>query len=491
MQPIYTTADIRQIESAALANGATDLMDRAGLAAAELARKLLPDGAAKILVLAGPGNNGGDALVVARHLLRWWFNVEVVFFGEEKKLPSDAAQAHKKFLAVGGKFLATLPEEIDHDLIIDGIFGLGLSRDTPSYYIKLFNLINDLNIIVLSLDIPSGIDADTGVIRGAALRATHTISFIAHKPGLLTLDGPDYAGQLHLADLQLEAKKLCPPQGYLLDQKTISGFLKPRPRNSHKGTFGSVGIIGGAQGMAGAALLVARASLKLGAGKVFVSMLAENIAQMDIFQPELMWRAPEDLLLSKEVTALAIGCGMGDSDFARILLRRAIALSLPLLIDADALNILGADDSLLQAVNSRAASTILTPHPAEAARLLKISTKEIQQNRVAAANELAKKFNAFVVLKGNGSICATPNGHWFINPTGNSGMASAGMGDVLSGIIVALLAQGLDAEQALLLGVYLHGAAADACVENGIGPVGLIATEVTDSARNLLNSWIQ
>ena len=490
MQPLYTTADIRKIESSVVAAGASDLMERAGLAAAELARTLLPDDATKILVLAGPGNNGGDAFVVARLLLGWWLKVDVVFFGDEKKLPPDAAEAHKKLLRAGGKTLTELPKNIHHGLIIDGIFGIGLSRDVTSKYVKLFNKINSLHNIVLALDIPSGIDADSGAIRGAAIRATHTISFIAHKPGLLTLDGPDYAGQLHLADLQLNLIKCCAPRGHLLDQATVAAFLQPRTRNSHKGRYGSVGIIGGAHGMAGAALLAARAALKLGAGKVFVGMLAEGMAQLDMAQPELMWRAPEALLQAQELSALAIGCGMGNSDFARILLKRAMALAIPLVIDADALNLIASDASLQSEIKMRTAPTIITPHPAEAARLLGKSTADIQQNRLLSAIELAHLFNAYVVLKGCGSICAMPDGRWFINPTGNPGMASAGMGDVLSGMMAALLAQGLDAGKALLLGVYLHGAAADECVKNGIGPIGLTASEVTGSARNLLNNWI-
>jgi ADP-dependent NAD(P)H-hydrate dehydratase / NAD(P)H-hydrate epimerase len=489
-QPIYITAEIHKIESNAVANGAHDLMERAGLAAAELARKLLPDGATRILVLAGPGNNGGDAFVVARHLLHWWFKVEVMFIGDEKKLPPDAAVAHKKFLATGGELLTALPTNTDFDLIIDGIFGIGLSRDVSPEYNNLLNIINELHCIVLSLDIPSGIDADTGEIRGAAICASHTISFIALKPGLLTLDGPDHAGQLHIASLQLDAKKLREPRGHLLEQKAVASFLTPRPRNSHKGTYGSVGIIGGEQGMAGAALLAARAALMLGAGKVFIGMLAEGVTQLDVTQPELMWRAPEVLLQNSGLTALSIGCGMGQSDFARILLKRAIALPITQVIDADALNLIASDELLQTALKSRQAPTIITPHPAEAARLLNKSTTEIQKNRVRSAQELANHFNTFVVLKGYGSICAAPDGRWFINPTGNAGMASAGMGDVLSGIIAALLAQGLDAEQALLLGVYLHGAAADQCVNEGVGPVGLTASEVSDTARSLLNRWV-
>ncbi|MGB8856356.1 MAG: NAD(P)H-hydrate dehydratase [Burkholderiales bacterium] len=490
MQPVYITADIRRIESAAVADGVSDLMERAGLAAAEFAQTLLPEGASKIIVLAGPGNNGGDAFVVARHLLGWWFKVELVFFGQQEKLPPDAAVAREKYVAAGGKILTNLPTNSKPDLIIDGIFGIGLTRNVTPDYVDLFNIINKLNVSVFALDIPSGIDADNGSVKGAAIRASHTMSFIAIKPGLLTLDGPDHAGKVRIAGLGLDAKKQLPPGGHVLDQKTVGAFLRQRARNSHKGTYGSVGIIGGAPGMVGAPILAARAAQKLGAGRVFVGMLAEGVAQLDIAQPELMWRAPEELLQSDEANVLAIGCGMGQSDFARILLQRAIQSPTPLVIDADALNSIGADPALQTTLKNRTAPTIITPHPAEAARLLKKSTIDIQYNRLQAALTLARQFNAHVVLKGCGSVCAAPDGRWFINPSGNAGMASAGMGDVLSGMIAAFMAQRVSAEQALLLAVYLHGAAADACVTNGIGPLGLMASEVTESARHLLNSWV-
>jgi ADP-dependent NAD(P)H-hydrate dehydratase / NAD(P)H-hydrate epimerase len=490
MQPIYTTADIRRIESIALANSANDLMERAGLAAAELARTLLPDGATKILVLAGPGNNGGDAFVAARHLLQSWLKVDVFFIGDEKKLPPDAANAYQKFIAVGGKTVKAIPANTPYDLVIDGLFGIGLARNVAPEYEKIFNIINKLKNIILALDVPSGIDADTGAIRGAAIKATHTMTFIGLKPGLLTLDGPDHAGECHVADLQLDTNTLLEPSGYLLDQQTVASFLPLRPRNVHKGHFGNVGVVGGAAGMAGAALLAARAALKLGAGKVFIGMMAQDISPLDVSQPELMWRAPEVLLQNDELDVIAIGCGMGDSEFAQALLRRAIVLPVPLVIDADALNLIASDESFQAGIKSRTTPTIITPHPAEAARLLQAATPQIQSDRLAAALQLAKQFNACVVLKGSGSVCATQDGRWFINPTGNAGMASAGMGDVLTGMIAALLAQGLDAEKAMLLGVYLHGAAADACVKNGIGPVGLTASDVTDSARKLLNQWV-
>lgn len=490
MQPVYITADIRRIEFAAVADGASDLMERAGLAAAEFAQTLLPQGASRIMVLAGPGNNGGDAFVVARHLLSWWFNVELVLLGQQETLPPDAAVAREKYIAAGGRILTDLPAKSNPDLIIDGVFGIGLTREVTPEFISLFNIINKLNASVLALDIPSGIDADSGTVRGAAIRANHTMSFIAYKPGLLTLDGPDYAGKVRVAGLGLDAEKHLPPGGHLLDQKTVAAFLCQRARNSHKGTYGSVGIIGGVAGMIGAPILAARAAQKLGAGKVFVGILAEGVALLDIVQPELMWRAPEELLQSDEADVLAIGCGMGQSDFARILLQRAIQSPKPLVIDADALNSIAADPELQSTLKNRTAPTIITPHPAEAARLLKKSTMDVQHNRLQAALTLARQFNAHVVLKGCGSICAAPDGRWFINPSGNAGMASAGMGDVLSGMIAAFMAQQVSAEQALLLAVYLHGAAADACVANGIGPLGLMAGEVTDSARYLLNNWV-
>jgi hydroxyethylthiazole kinase-like uncharacterized protein yjeF len=262
--------------------------------------------------------------------------------------------------------------------------------------------------------------------------------------------------------------------------------LPLRRRNSHKGTFGNVGLIGGAPGMVGAALLAGRAALKLGAGRVFVGLFTDSLA-VDLLQPELMLRSAQDLLKMEGLDCIAVGPGLGDSQAAQHALAAALGHKAPLVLDADALNLIASHAKLQKSLTSRTSASILTPHPAEAARLLATSTDKIQYDRIAAARTLSSRFNAAVVLKGNGSICALKNGDWYLNTSGNPGMAAAGMGDVLTGIIASLTAQGGDPDLALLAGVHLHGLAADRLVGAGIGPAGLTASEVTDAGRKLLN----
>ncbi|BAN35286.1 carbohydrate kinase [Sulfuricella denitrificans skB26] len=487
--PIYFSHEIRQLEQLARESGISDLMERAGMAAAELARELLA-GKTSVLVIAGPGNNGGDALVAARHLKAWWFKVNIVFIGETAKLPPDAANALQAWLAIGGELLDAIPADGKWDMVIDGLFGIGLARELSGRYLELVREINRMNLPVLALDIPSGLDADAGQTFRAAIHASHTLSFIALKPGLLTAYGPDYCGQIHVDTLELDAPALLKPNGWLLEKTEVAAALKPRPRNSHKGMLGSVGILGGASAMCGAALLAGRAALKLGAGRVYAALLADAAPAVDIGQPELMLCAPEKLFQLDHLNCLAVGPGLGQSPQAVQLLRQALETELPLVLDADALNLLAIHDDMQELTKSRKGSTILTPHSAEAARLLSSTTHDIQQERVHSATLIAQRLNCLVVLKGAGSICATPKGEWFVNPTGNPGMSSAGMGDVLSGMIAALIAQRLTPQSALLLAVYLHGAAADDWVEQGVGPIGLTATEVADAARMLLNRWI-
>lgn len=487
--PIFFSHELRQLEQIARNNGITDLMERAGLAAAELARELLA-GKTSVLVIAGPGNNGGDALVAARHLKAWWFKVTVVFTGEAAKLPTDADHAMQAWREAGGELLDAIPADGKWDLVIDGLFGIGLARELSGRYLELVREINRMNLPVLALDIPSGLDADAGQTFGAAVRASRTLTFIALKPGLLTASGPDYCGQIHVDTLGLDATALLQPTGWLLDEGEVAAALKPRPRNSHKGLHGSVGILGGAPSMCGAALLAGRAALKLGAGRVYTALLAEAAPAVDMGQPELMLCMPEKLFQLDHLNCLAVGPGLGLSPQAVQWLRQALETELPLVLDADALNLLSTHDDLRELAKNRQGGTILTPHSAEAARLLSSTTHDIQQERVQSAILIAQRFNSLVVLKGAGSICATPSGEWFVNPTGNPGMSSAGMGDVLSGMIAALIAQRLKPLDALLLAVYLHGAAADDLVEQGIGPIGLTASEVTEAARKLLNRWI-
>lgn len=486
--PILLTADLRRVEQSALSGRKpAPLMERAGLAAAELARTLAGDSGKPVLVLAGPGNNGGDALVVARHLKQWWYKVSVVCTGNPQQYSADAAAALQAWRKAGGELISEIPAAQDWALVIDGLFGIGLKRELDAAYAALVDQVNALDVPVLALDIPSGLDADSGRAPGRAVQADHTLTFIALKPGLLTLDGPDHCGVLHVADLGLGAEVDAASHGVLIGDGVLTHLLPPRPRNSHKGTYGSAGLIGGGHGMVGAVLLAARAALKCGAGRVYAGLIAGNAPLLDLLQPELMLRPVDAVLRLDQLSALAIGPGLGDTPNAAEYLDWALESAVPLVIDADALNQIAATAALKIKLKQIVTSKILTPHPAEAARLLGCPTDKVQQDRVAAALQLAREFNAGVVLKGAGSICAWPDGHWAINTSGNPGMAAAGMGDVLTGIITALLAQGVDERHALTAGVYLHGAAADQLLNQGHGPIGLTASEIIDAARAILN----
>ncbi|HYC15194.1 MAG TPA: NAD(P)H-hydrate dehydratase [Stellaceae bacterium] len=483
--PIYTTPAIREIEARA---GASNLMERAGEAAAELARGLCGDTARSILVVAGPGNNGGDAFEAAAHLKRWFFRVAVVFAGDRAKLPRDAQAALAKWQGADGTLLDAIPAGGRFDLAIDGLFGIGLKRPLEGKYAAIVEQVNALRAPVLALDIPSGIDADTGAVMGRAVRAQHTITFIAYKPGQLTLDGPDHCGEIRVAPLGLDPPALLEPEGALLDADILAAAVAPRPRNFHKGQAGSVGILGGAAGMVGAAVIAGRAALRCGAGRVYLGMLAPRPPGVDAANPELMLREPRALFERGLLEVLVAGPGMGRSGTAAKALRAALAAPVPLVLDADALNLIAADRALAAATAKRTAPTIITPHPAEAARLLGKTTGRVQADRIAAARELAARYRSLALLKGNGSVIAEARGRFWINPSGNPGMASAGMGDALAGIVAALCAQGAAPLPALLAGTWLHGAAADALAASGAGPVGLTASEVIDSARALMNA---
>src|SRR6266853_199915 len=484
--PVYATQAIRKLEElAAPASGM--LMERAGLAAAEYARGICGDTAKSVLVIAGPGNNGGDAFEVAAHLKRWFFRVRLVFSGERDHLSKDARAALAKWEAEGGGLEKDIPGDARFDLAVDGLFGTGLARPLAETHVTLVEKLNTLGVPILALDIPSGIDADTGAVLGRAVRASHTLTFIAHKPGLLTLDGPDHCGELKLHTLGLDPARLLEPEGMLLDADILDRAITPRPRNFHKGQAGSIGILGGAEGMVGAAVIAGRAALKCGAGRVHLGLLTARPPYVDPAQPELMLRKPKELFAQGFVNVLVAGPGMGKSKAAMANLRAALKSPVPLVLDADALNLIAASHALAASLAKRRAATILTPHPAEAGRLLGITTAGVQADRVASARAIAQRYRSWVVLKGNGSVIAAPGGKFWINPSGNPGMASAGMGDALSGIVAALVAQGAEPLHALLAGVYLHGAAADALVASGTGPAGITASEMIDRARTLLN----
>lgn len=478
---ILLNDDLRAIESK---NATIDppLMQRAGVAAASVAREMLHPQSKPPLIIAGPGNNGGDAFVVAQQLLENRIHPTVLFDSAPECLPEDARHAYENWIKAGGHCITAFPDD-DFGLIVDGLFGIGLKRPISGNHAQWIDQVNIKACPVLSLDVPSGLNAETGIANGPCIRATRTATFIALKPGLLTADGPDLCGEITLCELGLNIQKA---GGQVITLQTFRHALQPRLRNSHKGNFGSAVIVGGSPGMTGAALLAGRTALKLGAGRVYLGMLDD--LRIDPEYPELMIRPPDEAL--GFATAIGIGPGLGQSDNATELLSRTLDRALPLVIDADALNLLAQDPTLQRKLAVRPASTFLTPHPTEAARLLGTTTGQIQMNRLHAARELAQRFKTHVILKGCGTIITAIDGRWFINTSGNPALASAGAGDVLTGILTALLAQGCTPVEAALCSVHLHGAAADTCVAAGQGPIGLTAGELINPARQLLNRWI-
>jgi ADP-dependent NAD(P)H-hydrate dehydratase / NAD(P)H-hydrate epimerase len=486
--PVYRTAELRVVEAAA---SALPLMERAGAAAAEVARELVGARGGRVLVLAGPGNNGGDGFVVARLLRQWFFDVATLFRGDAARLPPDAAAAHRAYVAAGGTAATELDRSWRGDLIVDGLYGIGLKRALSADDAALVEWANTSGVPILALDLPSGLDADTGAVTGATVQASATATFIALKPGLLTADGVDRCGRISVHELGLDPEAIAPAKGHRLDWSALAAalpdVLRRRSRNVHKGTFGTLGVVGGADGMVGAPLLAGRAALHAGAGKVWVGFVAADRPAVDWGQPELMCRNAADVMAAGP-DALAVGPGLGTRDRAAELLARAVATDVPMVLDADALNLIAQDAGMATALRVRKAATLATPHPAEAARLLATTPAVVQADRLGAALALASMLNAAVVVKGAGSVLAYPDGTWDVNASGNPGLASAGTGDVLTGFAGAFLAQGIDARSALRLAVCLHGAAADACVAAGNGPLGLTAAELAPAARALLNA---
>lgn len=496
---VYDLQAIRQAEMAACASlPAGSLMRAAGQAAAALAPQLLCAPAGPVLVLAGPGNNGGDACETA-HLLAAAGHVVTLLLctGPERYSP-EATDSLRRAQASRVR-IATLEDwpqlqQNSWALVIDGLFGIGLSRAISGALADLIRQLNQLSqqqkIPALALDVPSGLNADSGQIvgdGGVAVRASHTISFIGDKPGLHTGAGRDLAGRVSVAGLDLPAQ-LLPPSGMTLnDPRLFAAALQPRLHDSHKGSYGDVLILGGAAGMSGAAILAGRSALYGGAGRVYLGCLGTPPAY-DALHPELMCGKAADLPLHDGV--LVIGPGMGQSRAAAHLLTRALRSVAAMVIDADALNLIAREPNLQQLLSQRSAATLLTPHPLEAARLLGVGSREVQHARLQVARQLAQKFNATIVLKGSGSVICRPDGQLSINPTGNPALASAGTGDVLAGLCGALLAQKMPVWDAANTATWVHGRAADQLVGQGIGPIGLCASELLPAIRTCLNRLI-
>ena len=454
--PLFMAADVRAVERQWLASHPdAPLMEKAGAAAAALAGALADESGEPVLILAGPGNNGGDALVAARRLTEQGCRVIVVSRADAARLPPDAARAWEAWRESGGSIQADIPPAQRFSLVVDGLFGVGLTRDVTGEEARWIARVNDWVCPKLALDVPSGLDSDSGRVRGCALRADHTLTFLGLKPGLLTADGPDYTGEILLDPLGVDPAGLAATAGIALTQLENRHHLPARAHNSHKGRYGHVGIIGGAAGMVGACLIAGRAALQQGAGSITLGMLDDRVV-VDYGEPRLMFSAPENLLATP-LSVLAIGPGLGQSPRAHALLETALAAPCPLVLDADALNLLAGDSDLASQAARRSHPTLLTPHPGEAARLLGVTGVEIQANRIEFACHLVTQYRAHVALKGAGTVMAHPGGRYAINTSGGPWLAQAGSGDRLTGMLAALLGQGMAAGDALEAAVWLHG----------------------------------
>ncbi|ALK97259.1 sugar kinase [Massilia sp. WF1] len=489
---LYSCDQIRAIERAAQARLTPgDLMERAGQAATAFALELLDgDAAGAVLVLAGPGNNGGDGLELAASLARRGADVEVLHLAGERAPSFEAGRALQRARDAGARFVDEIPAGRPWRLVVDALFGIGLARPLAGRARELALWTAGCDCPVLALDVPSGLEADSGAIvgaDGAAVTATHTITFLGNKPGLHTGDGCDRAGEVRVDMLGADGLHQETAQAVLNGPALFAERLAPRRRNSHKGSFGDVAVLGGARGMAGAAVLAARAALYGGAGRVFAALLDGGMA-IDPLQPEIMFR--EAAGMDFEGRTVVAGPGMGSADAAVHLLGQVLALRAPLVVDADALNLGAARRELQEGLAAHGGQLILTPHPLEAARLLGVTASIVQADRLEHARELAMRFNCVVVLKGAGSVIGRPDGFVAVNTSGNPGLATGGSGDVLAGFCGALLAQGWPAWEAALGAVWLHGAAADWLVEDGNGPIGLTAGELPRAIRAVLNALV-
>lgn len=480
---LYTVEQVRALDRRAIQSlgiPGFELMQRAAAAALVCLRQHWPQ-ARQIAVYCGPGNNGGDGFLLAALAREAGIHAEVFALGESRG--DDAIRARGQFEQHGKLHAYNDAIELPAvDVHVDALYGTGLQRALAPEAAALVRRIHATGAPVLALDVPSGVNADTGDVPGDAVQADVTVMFIAPKRGLYTGLAPGYTGKLQLAALGLPQQLW---QGAEADAELMQPWtLPPRPRQAHKGNNGHVLAMGGDHGTAGAIRLCSEAALRGGAGLVSVATRTENLIALNSARPELMAHevnGPQALeALLPRATVLAVGPGLGQGAWGHALWLTALEAQLPMVLDADGLNLLAHEPRTFSA------PTVMTPHPGEAARLLGCDTKTIAADRFAAVRELARRYHAVAVLKGAGSLVADPGGRVAICPWGNPGMASGGMGDLLTGIVAALLAQGCDAWEAATLGVSLHARAGDLAARHG-GERGLLATDLLDPLRLLLN----
>jgi NAD(P)H-hydrate epimerase len=492
------------------------LMENAGRGAADVLRGIverLPSrpGALppRVGIVCGPGNNGGDGFVVARHLDSAGIRTRTYLTVPAGQLKGDAARNLAATTAMGldrldvsgDDGIAALRRSLAHDaVVVDALLGTGLDREVTGRLREVLEAMNAAHGVKLAIDVPSGLDSNTGRPLGACFRADHTVTFGALKVGLAILPGAELAGEIHVAGIGAP-RGLGEEVGYdavLLDEPLVANLLPARPRAGHKGTFGHLAVVAGSRGKSGAAVLAAQAGVRSGAGLVTIFTRGEVRASIESRVREPMVEEliaagaappPEKDLdkrwdeLARGKTAVAIGPGCGTDDAIVPALRWIVQRAkLPAVVDADALNALSASPDV---VRTAAAPRVLTPHPGELARLIGCTTADVQDDRLGTARRVAREWNAVVVLKGARTVIAAPDGRTFVNPTGNPGMASGGSGDVLTGIIGGLLAQGLTPLDAACVGAFVHGAAGDDAADGTDGR-GLAARDLVERLPRVL-----
>ena len=494
-QRLYTAAQVQRLDKCAIEDHGIpgiDLMELAGCSVFEQAVLKFPK-SRNWLVFCGGGNNAGDGYIVARLARQAGLEALVCALKSMDSLSGDAATAASRWHEAGGQTRAWPVREIgSYDLLVDALLGTGLDRAPVGPYGDAIELINQAVAGVVAVDIPSGLNADTGQVMGTAVAADLTVTFIGRKRGLYTADGPDFAGGIEFSDLKTpdSVKDSIQDSGILIRENEIRKNLSTRPKNSHKGSFGWVLGVGGNAGMSGALRLCGEAALRSGAGKVTLATHPAHAALLNLACPELMVRGVErqeqlhDLL--RPVDVVVAGTGLGRDSWAEELFRACMKTGAHVVLDADGLNILASRFTEMADCDIPHGNWILTPHPAEAGRLLGIPASEVQADRVTWAQQLAQRYGAVVVLKGCGTVIADQNGCYAICPLGNPGMASAGSGDVLAGVIGALLAQGLNLWAAATTGVVAHARAGDIAA-GLLGERGMLASDITRQLPTVLN----
>jgi len=491
------------------------LMENAGRGAADLICSLIEDGHAKVAVVAGAGNNGGDGFVVARHLLNRGISTKVFLASAREKIKGDAGLnlmlLEKSGLqtedVTSNESLSALLTELKHsDVVVDALLGTGLSREVKGHFRDLIEVINSCGKEVVSLDMPSGLDADRGISLGVCVEAGYTVTFGHLKTGLVTYPGAALAGNVHVVDIGVPSglTDRAGKNGVLLDETGIRSLFNPRAPDAHKGHFGHLLVLAGSMGKTGAAALCGKSAMRSGAGLVTIATTGEAQSVLESKSLETMVdnvierhdsplsekavKKLEDLMEAK--AAFAVGPGLGTSPGISALAMKLIEQAeVPCVVDADGVNILAAQKLDAGSWKFRA-PVILTPHPGEMSRLNKQSVRDIQSNRISTAGNFARDRNVIVVLKGANTVIAAPDGEIFVSPTGNPGMASGGSGDVLTGIIGSFLSQGMNPVDAACAGVFLHGLAADSAADR-IGETGLVAGNIMEEVPLILREWEQ